>query len=87
MSSANWFTEYLKNTVIIFLLNSYRGKDLLFLSEDEKISLNLFDEDAQKGPVQLLSSLAQTDISSVYRLGEFYDILLLILDVLMSCRL
>ncbi|XP_066447392.1 SH3 domain and tetratricopeptide repeat-containing protein 2 isoform X5 [Eleutherodactylus coqui] len=44
------------------------GKDLLFLSEDEKISLNSFDEDVQKGPMELLSSLAQTDISSVYRL-------------------
>ncbi|XP_077121887.1 SH3 domain and tetratricopeptide repeat-containing protein 2 isoform X2 [Ranitomeya variabilis] len=44
------------------------GKDLLFLSEGEKISLNSFDEEAQKGPVELLSSLAQTDISSVYRL-------------------
>ncbi|CAJ0943455.1 unnamed protein product [Ranitomeya imitator] len=50
------------------------GKDLLFLSEGEKISLNSFDEEAQKGPVELLSSLAQTDISSVYRLVKSSDL-------------
>ncbi|KAM4748073.1 SH3 domain and tetratricopeptide repeat-containing protein 2 [Rhinophrynus dorsalis] len=43
-------------------------KDLLFLSEVEKSSLNALDEDAQKGCVELLCSLSQTDISSVYRL-------------------
>nr|DBA30866.1 TPA: hypothetical protein GDO54_006797 [Pyxicephalus adspersus] len=43
-------------------------KDLLFLSEEEKISLNSFDDEVQKGSVDLLRSLAQTDITSVYRM-------------------
>ncbi|KAM8972036.1 SH3 domain and tetratricopeptide repeat-containing protein 2 [Pelodytes ibericus] len=44
------------------------GKDLLFLSEEERSSLNSLDEDSQRSCVQLLSDLSQTDISSVYRL-------------------
>ncbi|XP_053318314.1 SH3 domain and tetratricopeptide repeat-containing protein 2 isoform X2 [Spea bombifrons] len=44
------------------------GKDLLFLSEEERSSLNFLDEDSQQSCVQLLSELAQSDISSVYRL-------------------
>ncbi|XP_053573091.1 SH3 domain and tetratricopeptide repeat-containing protein 2 isoform X3 [Bombina bombina] len=43
-------------------------KNLLFLSEDEKSSLNFLDEDTQRGCMDLLISLSQTDISSVYRL-------------------
>ncbi|XP_068133238.1 SH3 domain and tetratricopeptide repeat-containing protein 2 isoform X2 [Hyperolius riggenbachi] len=43
-------------------------KDLLFINEEEKISLNSFDDEAQKGCVDLLSSLAQTEIASVYRM-------------------
>ncbi|XP_075065723.1 SH3 domain and tetratricopeptide repeat-containing protein 2 [Mixophyes fleayi] len=43
-------------------------KDLLYLSEDEKISLSSLDEDVQRGSVELLRGLAQTDITSVYRL-------------------
>ncbi|XP_075457090.1 SH3 domain and tetratricopeptide repeat-containing protein 2 isoform X4 [Ascaphus truei] len=41
---------------------------LLFLSEEETLSLNSLDEDTQRGCVELLSNLSQTDISSVYRL-------------------
>ncbi|KAM4675989.1 SH3 domain and tetratricopeptide repeat-containing protein 2 [Discoglossus pictus] len=43
-------------------------KNLLFLSEEEKSSLNLLDEEAQRSCMDLLTSLAQTDIGSVYRL-------------------
>ncbi|XP_041442137.1 SH3 domain and tetratricopeptide repeat-containing protein 2 isoform X2 [Xenopus laevis] len=43
-------------------------KDLLFLSEEERSFLNVLDDDTQKGCMDLLSSLCQTDISSVYRL-------------------
>lgn len=43
-------------------------KDLLFLSEEEKISLNSFDDEAHRGSADLLRSLAQTDITSVYRM-------------------
>ncbi|XP_063303415.1 SH3 domain and tetratricopeptide repeat-containing protein 2 isoform X2 [Pelobates fuscus] len=44
------------------------GKDLFFLSEEEKSALNSLDEDSQRSCVQLLNDLSQTNISSVYRL-------------------
>ncbi|KAM9311597.1 SH3 domain and tetratricopeptide repeat-containing protein 2 [Gastrophryne carolinensis] len=43
-------------------------KDLLFLSEEEKVSLNSFDDDTQRSSADVISSLAQTDIASVYRM-------------------
>uniref|UniRef100_A0A8C5PCL5 SH3 domain and tetratricopeptide repeats 2 n=1 Tax=Leptobrachium leishanense TaxID=445787 RepID=A0A8C5PCL5_9ANUR len=43
-------------------------KDLLFLSEEERLSLNSLDEDSQRSCVQLLNNLSQTNVTSVYRL-------------------
>uniref|UniRef100_A0A8B9PX44 SH3 domain and tetratricopeptide repeats 2 n=1 Tax=Apteryx owenii TaxID=8824 RepID=A0A8B9PX44_APTOW len=48
------------------------GKGLVFLSEEEKVSLlRIPCNDSEQHFAALLSDLARTDITSVYRLGEF----------------
>ncbi|XP_051870983.1 SH3 domain and tetratricopeptide repeat-containing protein 2-like [Pristis pectinata] len=43
---------------------------LLFLSDEEKTSLNMFRKPDERHCINLLNKLSQTDINTVYRLGE-----------------
>ncbi|XP_062909587.1 SH3 domain and tetratricopeptide repeat-containing protein 2 isoform X1 [Mobula hypostoma] len=43
---------------------------LLFLSEEEKSSFNMFRKPDERHCINLLDKLSQTDINTVYRLGE-----------------
>lgn len=59
-------------TVFPLRLPQPRGKGLVFLSEEEKCPLlRIPCNGGEQHFTTLLSDLARTDITSVYRLGEF----------------
>lgn len=66
----SWDGETL--TVFPLHLPQPRGKGLVFLTEEEKCPfLRIPCNDGEQHFTTLLSDLARTDITSVYRLGEF----------------
>lgn len=52
------------------LLSQYRSKNSAFFSDEERCSLGVLGSDEKAESTSFLHTLAQTDITSVYRLSE-----------------